>query len=49
MIWENNKFFHEKIIKSYINMIIERLVNVFDEFVKRIKRIDITIFGINVY
>ena len=30
-------------------MIIERLVNAFDEFVKRIKRIDMTIFDINVY
>ena len=30
-------------------MIIERLVNAFDEFVKRIKRIDITVFDINVY
>ena len=49
MIQENNKFFHEKIIKSYINMIIEKLVNTFNEFVKKIKRIDITIFDINVY
>ena len=30
-------------------MIIERLVNAFDEFVKKIKRIDMTIFDINVY
>ena len=49
MIRENNKFFHEKIIKGYISMIIERLVNVFDEFVNRIKRINMTIFDINVY
>ena len=37
MIRENNKFFHEKIIKNYINMIIKKLVNAFDEFVKKIK------------
>ena len=30
-------------------MIIERLVNVFDEFVKKIKWIDITVFNINVF
>ena len=35
MIQENNKFFHKKIMKSYISMIIERLVNVFNEFVKK--------------
>ena len=49
MIRKNNKFFHEKIIESYISMTIERLVNVFDEFVNRIKRIDMTVFNINVY
>ena len=49
MIQKNNKFFHEEIIKSYISMAIERLVNAFDEFVNRIKRIDMTIFDINVY
>ena len=49
MIRENNKFFHEKIIKNYISMIIERLVNAFDEFVNRIKQIDMTVFDINVY
>ena len=49
MIRKNNRFFHEKIIKSYISMIIERFVNAFDEFVNRIKRIDITVFDINVY
>ena len=49
MIQENNNFFYKKIIKSYINMIIEKLVNAFDEFVKRIKQIDMTIFDINVY
>ena len=49
MIRENNRFFHEKIIKSYISMIIERLVNAFDEFVNKIKRIDMTVFDINVY
>ena len=49
MIQENNRFFYEKIIKSYISMIIEKLVNIFDEFVKRIKWIDMTIFNINVY
>ena len=49
MIRENNKFFHEKIIKNYISMIIERLVNAFDEFVNKIKRIDMTVFDINVY
>ena len=49
MIRENNKFFHEKIIKSYISIIIERLVNAFNEFVKKIKQIDMTVFDINVY
>ena len=49
MIRENNRFFHKKIIKSYISMIIERLVNAFDEFVKRIKQTDMKIFDINVY
>ena len=49
MIRKNNRFFHEKIIKSYISMIIERLVNAFDEFVKRIKRINMIAFDINVY
>ena len=49
VIRKNNRFFHEKIIKSYINMIIEKLVNAFDEFVKRIKRIDMIVFNINVY
>ena len=49
VIRKNNRFFHEKIIKNYISMIIERLVNAFDEFVNRIKRIDITVFDINVY
>ena len=49
VIRKNNRFFYEKIIKNYISMIIEKLVNAFDEFVKRIKRIDIIIFDINVY
>ena len=49
IIRENNRFFHKKIIKSCINMIIKRFVNAFDKFVKRIKRIDMTIFDINVY
>ena len=49
MIRKNNRFFYEKIIKSYISIIIEKLVNAFNEFVKKIKRIDITIFDINVY
>ena len=49
MIRENDRFFHEKIFKNYISIIIERLVNAFDEFVNRIKRIDMTIFDINVY
>ena len=49
MIRENNKFFHEKIIKNYINIIIERFVNVFKKFIKKIKQIDIKIFDINVY
>ena len=49
MIRKNNKFFHEKIIKSYISMITEKLVNAFNEFVNRIKQIDMTIFDINVY
>ena len=49
IIQKNNKFFHEKIIKSYISIIIERPVNVFNEFVKKIKRIDMTVFDINVY
>ena len=30
-------------------MIIEKLVNIFDEFVKKIKQIDMTVFDINVY
>ena len=30
-------------------MTIERLVNAFDEFVNKIKRIDMTAFDINVY
>ena len=49
MIRKNNKFFYKKIIKNYISMIIERLVNAFNKFVKRIKQIDMTIFDINVY
>ena len=49
MIRKNNKFFHEEIIKNYISMTIERLVNVFDEFIKKIKQIDMTTFDINVY
>ena len=49
MIRENKRFFHEKIIKNYISMIIEKLVNSFNEFVKRIKLINMTIFNINVY
>ena len=49
MIRKNNRFFHEKIIKSYISMIIERLVNAFDEFVNKIKQINMTVFDINVY
>ena len=49
MIRKNNRFFHEKIIKNYISMTIERLVNAFDEFVNKIKRIDMTAFNINVY
>ena len=49
IIQKNNRFFHEKIIKTYISMIIEKFVNAFDEFVKKIKRIDMTIFDINVY
>ena len=49
MIRKNNRFFHKKIIKNYISMIIEKLVNVFNEFVKKIKRIDMTVFDINIY
>ena len=49
MIQKNNRFFHEKIIKSYISMIIKRFVNAFDEFVKKIKQIKMTMFDINVY
>ena len=49
MIRKNNRFFHEKIIKSYIKMTIERLVSAFDKFVKKIKRIDMIAFDINVY
>ena len=49
IIGKNNRFFYEIIIKSYISMIIERLVNTFDEFVRRIKRINIKIFDINIY
>ena len=32
-----------------MNMIIEKLVNAFNEFVKKINRIDMTIININVY
>ena len=49
MIQKNNKFFHEKTIKSYINMIIKKLVNVFNKFIKKIKQIDMMIFDINIY
>ena len=49
MIRKNNRFFHKEIIKNYISMIIEKLVNAFDKFVKKIKKIDMTIFDINVY
>ena len=49
MIQKNNQFFHEKIIKNYISMIIKRFVNTFNEFVKRIKQINIIIFDINIY
>ena len=49
IIQKNNRFFHEKIIKSYISMIIKRFVNAFDEFVKKIKQIKMTMFDINVY
>ena len=49
IIQKNNKFFYKKIIKSYISMIIEKLVNTCNKFVKRIKQIDMTIFDINVY
>ena len=49
MIQKNNRFFHEKIIKSYINMTIKRLVNAFNEFVNKIKQIDMTVFDINIY
>ena len=49
MIRKNNRFFHKKIIKSYISMIIERLVNAFNEFVKKIKQINITVFDTDVY
>ena len=49
IIQENNKLFHEKIIKNYINLIIKKFVNVFNEFVKRIKWINVKIFDINNY
>ena len=49
MIRKNNRFFYEKIIKNYISRIIEKLVNAFNKFVKKIKRIDMTIFDINLY
>ena len=49
MIRENNRFFYEKIIKNYINMIIEKLVNAFDKFVKKVKQTDMMIFDINIY
>ena len=37
IIQKNNKFFHEKIIKNYIKIIIEKFINTFNEFVKKIK------------
>ena len=49
MIRKNNRFFYKKIIKSYISMIIKKLVNAFNKFVKRLKRINMTIFDINIY
>ena len=49
MIQKNNRFFHEKIIKNYISIIIKKLVNAFNKFVKKIKQIDMTIFNVNVY
>ena len=49
MIRKNNRFFQEKIIKSYISMIIKRFVNTFNKFMKKIKQIHMTTFDINVY
>ena len=49
MIQKNNKSFYKKIIKNYVSMIIKWFVNTFDEFVKKIKRIDMIIFDNNVY
>ena len=36
MIRKNNRFFHKKIIKNYISIIIKRFVNAFNEFVKKL-------------
>ena len=38
VIRKNNRFFHKKIIKNYISMIIERLVNAFNEFMKNLNK-----------
>ena len=46
---ENNKFFKKKIIKNYINIITERLINVFDNFLKKLKQIDMHAFEIHEY
>ena len=39
----------KKIIKNYINMMIKKFINIFNEFVKQIKKINIKIFNINIY
>ena len=49
MIRKNYRIFYEKIVKSYISMIIKKLVNAFNKFVKKIKQINIMTFDINIY
>ena len=48
IIRNNNRLFYEKIMKNYISIIIEKFVNAFNEFVKKIKQIDMKVFDINV-
>ena len=46
---ENNKFFKKKIIKNYIDIITERLINVFNDFLKKFKQIDMHVFEAHEY
>ena len=46
---ENNKFFHEKTIRNYVGMITERLINIFDDFLKKIRQTDMNAFETNDY